>query len=137
MLTGETLLANKSDQPYQLAPLRQIFIRDLVLPTRIGVHTHERDGEQLIRVSVVMVARIQPSLHDRLENTVCYDRICSAIRGLPRQGHVQLVETFCEQVISLCFNDLRVQEVSVTVEKLEVYEDAGSVGVTMTAKRAG
>jgi len=121
---------------YEISPLQRIFIRDLVLPARIGVHAHELHEAQRVRVSVELRARLEQPLRDRLKSTVCYDHICTAIRALMAQGHVQLVETLCAQVIALCFNDPRVCEASVTIEKLDVYEDAGSVGVTMTATRS-
>lgn len=107
-----------------------------MLMTSIGVHTHEMHRMQRVRLSVEVWAHLDEVLHDKLGNTVCYDEICAQVREFAGQGHVQLVETFADQVIAICFANERVSEVTVTVEKLDVYEDAESVGVTMTANRA-
>ena len=34
------------------AGLRHVFLRDLVLPARIGVHPHEQRGAQRVRINV-------------------------------------------------------------------------------------
>lgn len=120
---------------YNLFPLHRIFIRDLVMFTSIGVHHHEMLSTQRIRVSVEVLANLGYNLQDKLKSTVCYDEIVLKIRCMASQGHVQLVETFADQVIAVCFTDSRVQEVIVTVEKLDVYEDIASVGVTVSASR--
>lgn len=120
---------------YNLCPLHRIFIRDLIMLMNIGVHHHETLSAQRIRVSVEMLVNLNDQLQDKLKNTVCYDEVVERIRRLALQGHVQLIETFGKQVIAECFSDRRVQEVMVTIEKLDVYKDIASVGVTISANR--
>ena len=31
----------------------KVFVRDLILPCRIGVYSHEKDGEQRVRINLV------------------------------------------------------------------------------------
>jgi dihydroneopterin aldolase len=123
----------KSLHQRRIDPMRRIFVRDLVLQTRIGVHEHEKQGSQRIRVNLEVVARLDETLHDELRNTICYDDISQAIRCLAVEGHIKLVESFAERVLEICLSDPRARHATVTVEKLDVYEDAGSVGVTMSA----
>ena len=113
--------------------MRTIFVRDLVLQTRIGVHEHEKKGSQRIRVNLEIAARLDDTLHDELRKTVCYDDISQAIRRLAAEGHIRLVETFAERVLEICLADPRARHATVTVEKLDVYDDTGGVGVTMSA----
>ncbi len=124
----------KSLHQRRIDPLRRIFVRDLVLQTRIGVHEHEKRGCQRIRVNLEVVARLDETLHDELGNTICYDDISKSIRHLAAEGHIKLVETFAERVLEICLADPRARHATVTVEKLDVYEDAGGVGVTMSAE---
>ncbi len=120
---------------YQLGPLQRVFVRDLVLVTSIGVHAHEMLAKQRIRVSVDLLVQLDGLVDDRLKDTICYDKICSQIRELTEGEHVRLVETFADRVVAICFVDERVKEISVTVEKLDVYNDVASVGVTLMASR--
>lgn len=124
----------KSLHQRRIDPMRRIFVRDLMLKTRIGVHEHEKQGSQRIRVNLEVVARLDETLHDELSNTICYDAISQAIRHLAAEGHIRLVETFAERVLEICLSDPRARHATVTVEKLDVYDDAGGVGVTMSAE---
>jgi len=118
----------------RIDPLRRIFVRDLVLTTRIGVHSHEKQAPQRIRVNLEIAARLDEALNDQLRNTICYDVITTSIRRLADEGHIDLVETFAERVLHICLTDPRTRRATVTVEKLDVYDDATAVGVTMSAE---
>jgi dihydroneopterin aldolase len=111
--------------------LRHVFVRDLVLDARIGVHSHEKHGTQRIRVNIDLAVREaeRADIGDQLENVVCYEEVVSGIRRLVEAGHVNLVETLAENVASLCLEDGRVRLARVRVEKLDVFADAESVGV--------
>ncbi len=112
--------------------IRRVFIRDLVLMTRIGVHAHEKMERQRVRINIEL--DVQPptaSLHDDLRNVVCYDEIVSAVRNLCEAGHIQLVETLGERIMDVCLADERVRRAEVRVEKLDVYENVEAVGVTL------
>ena len=123
----------KSLHQRKVNPMCRIFVRDLVLQTRIGVHEHEKAGSQRIRVNLEIATWLDNALHDELRNTLCYDGISQAIRRLAAEGHVKLVETFAQRVLEICLADPRARHATVTVEKLDVYDDTGGVGVTMSA----
>jgi dihydroneopterin aldolase len=118
----------------RIDPLRQIFVRDLVLLTHIGVHSHEKLAPQRIRVNLELTARLDEVLHDELRNTICYDDITKSIRLLAQEGHIELVETFAERVLHICLADPRTRRATVTVEKLDVYDDVDAVGVTISGE---
>jgi 7,8-dihydroneopterin aldolase/epimerase/oxygenase len=110
--------------------LRHVFVRDLVLDARIGVHAHEKRGSQRIRVNIDLAVREGDivEIGDQIENVVCYEEVVSGIRRLVGAGHVNLVETLAESIAALCLEDRRVRLARVRVEKLDVFEDATSVG---------
>jgi dihydroneopterin aldolase len=122
-------------QPVQLADarnaLRHVFVRDLMLDARIGVHIHEKQGPQRIRVNIDLAVweKDVDGIGDQLANVVCYEEVVSAIRALVNEGHVNLVETLAEQIAALCLEDRRVRVARVRVEKLDVFADVTSVGV--------
>ncbi|MPY70760.1 MAG: dihydroneopterin aldolase [Alphaproteobacteria bacterium] len=127
------------NQPAPVQPLtvqepawrtRRIFVRDLVVPCLIGVHRHEKDGRQRVRINLDLdVAEDEAAHGDRLVNVVCYEEIISAIRRITDAGHINLVETLAERVADYCLGDPRVRMARVRIEKLDVFADAGSVGV--------
>jgi dihydroneopterin aldolase len=110
--------------------LRHVFIRDLLLPCSIGVHQHERIKPQQIRINLdLAVKEGTDALNDKIENVVNYEEIVIGVRARIARGHVNLVETLADDIATMCLEDLRVRSVRVQIEKLDVFEDATSVGV--------
>ncbi len=112
---------------------RRILINDLVLDCLIGVHRHERDGTQRIRINLDLAVLESPNpIKDRLSNVLCYEELIVKVRELAMAGHVNLVETLAERLADLCLGEPGVQSVKVRVEKLDVFADAASVGIEIS-----
>jgi|APTNR8051073442_1049403.scaffolds.fasta_scaffold16599_2 dihydroneopterin aldolase len=109
--------------------LRHVFIRDLVLTCRIGVHRHEATAAQRVRINVDLAVRDDRDLGDDLTNVVCYEAIANNVRAIAQRRHIRLVETLAEEIAAMCLDDGRIRSVRVRVEKLDVFADAASVGV--------
>lgn len=117
--------------------VRHVFIRDLVLACSIGVHHHERDAHQRVRVNLdLAVIEGDMVLNDDIANVVCYETIADGVRAIAARGHVNLVETLAEDIAAMCLADGRVTSARVRVEKLDVLPDAASVGVEIERFRA-
>ena len=110
--------------------MRRTFIRDLVLPARIGVYPHEQGAAQRIRVNIDAWCDDDPATDgvDRLDRVLNYERLRDAVHHVVGAGHVKLVETLAERIAAACMLD-RVRRVQVRVEKLDVFADATSAGV--------
>ncbi|MGE0743776.1 MAG: dihydroneopterin aldolase [Rhodospirillales bacterium] len=111
-------------------PLRRVFVRDLVLPCLIGVHRHERDAKQRVRINLdlAVIENDQP-VDDKLANVLCYERLTARVRDVVMAGHVNLVETLAERIAAVCLDYDDVVSAQVRVEKLDVFADAASVGI--------
>ncbi|MEL0114518.1 MAG: dihydroneopterin aldolase [Rickettsiales bacterium] len=110
--------------------VRRVFVTDLVLDCLIGVHRHEKDGTQRVRINLdLSVAESSQPVDDRLSNVLCYEDVITKVRALASAGHVNLVETLAERVAALCLAEPDVLSARVRVEKLDVFSDAASVGV--------
>lgn len=109
--------------------IRHVFVRDLVLSCRIGVHRPERSRAQRVRINLDLAVRDDRALNDDLANAVCYERLTDGVRGIAGSRHINLVETLAEEIAAMCLDDGRVRSVRVRVEKLDVFTDAASVGV--------
>ena len=121
-------------QPLKIADatraIRHVFVRDLTLDAHIGVHRHEEDRAQPIRVNIdLTVAETAAPIGDLLANVVDYEHVINGVRAIVAEGHVRLVETLAEAVAAFALRDPRVRAVRVRIEKLEIVPDAASVGV--------
>lgn len=109
--------------------LRRVFIRDLELLARLGIHSHEKTNHQPVRINVELCVEDSQPHEDRLDRVVDYEAIALRIRALVAQGHVNLAETLAEQIVHACLEDRRVRSARVTVEKLHAVPGAQSAGV--------
>ena len=112
----------------------RVFVRDLVLPCRIGIHPHERELAQRVRFTVEIDA-IESSAGDDIAGVVSYEDIVLGIKRIVGTGHINLVETLAEEVAALCLSDSRVSAARIRIEKLDVIREAGSVGVEIERRR--
>lgn len=109
---------------------RRVFVRDLVIDCLIGVHRHERDGSQRVRINLdLTVFESDLPIDDKLANVLCYEQLITRVRALATAGHVNLVETLAERIAGLCLQEPDVETARVRVEKLDVFSDAASVGI--------
>jgi dihydroneopterin aldolase len=124
--------------------LRHVFLRDMVLSASIGVHPHERQGGQRIRINVDLavdddgargLSRAAPIGPDELVRVVDYGMVARRVRAIVASGHVRLVETLAERIAEACLEDSRVAGARIQVEKLDVFADAASVGVEIERRR--
>lgn len=112
----------------------KIIVRDFILPARIGIYPEEHTKTQNICVNVAMDLADHHVDHDVIEDTVSYETIINEIREQATNVHHNLVETLAEHIAEFALNDIRVKEVTVQVEKLEIYPDA-RVGCNITRAR--
>jgi len=110
-----------------------IFVRDLVLPCRVGIHAEEQGPTQRVRFNVE-IAVAQGATRGRRRPLVCYDAIISAIHEVIAAGHINLVETLAERVAAACLALDDASRVHVRVEKLDRVPGA-ALGVEITRTR--
>lgn len=110
--------------------LRHVFIRDLVLSCSIGVHAHEKNGPQRVRVNLDLAVREgERPINDDIRNVICYEEMADGIQRIVDAGHVNLVETLADRIAEMALADGRVRTARVRVEKLDILDNAASVGV--------
>ncbi len=124
--------------------VRHVFVRDMVMAASIGVYPHEHAAPQRIRVSVDLgvtedaggAGRSRAGVgRDELSRVLDYEAVAGSIRAVVAAGHVMLVETLAERLAENCLRDERVAVVRIRVEKLDVFDDVGSVGVEIERQR--
>jgi dihydroneopterin aldolase len=119
----------------KFSPTSKIFVRNLVLDISIGAHSHELHGMQKVRFSVEMTVPTITDHGDKVHNIVPYHLIVDRIKEIVGEGHVELVETLSQRIARAAMEDIRVIDVTVTIEKLEIIPGAEAAGITTFASR--
>jgi len=112
----------------------RILVRDLVLPCRIGIHPHEKTAPQRVRINVEILAE-RAAGGDQLRHVLNYEEIVNGIRALTQGEHINLIESLAEEVMALALESARALGARVSVEKLDVFPEAESVGVVLRRRR--
>ncbi len=111
----------------------RIFVRDLVLAVRIGAYSHERDAPQKVRFDVSVDTKRPRGETQGMGQVYSYDLITDAISRIIAEEHIDFVEKLAERIGAEVLRDVRVDRVTVKVEKLEI--GPGGVGVELTMER--
>jgi dihydroneopterin aldolase len=110
--------------------VRHVFVRDLDLEARVGVHRNEKGRSQPVRINIDLeVSEDATPAEDRLDAVVCYEQVVKSVKAILASGHVNLVETLAERIAQKCLEDPRVRAARVRVEKPEAIPEARGVGV--------
>ncbi len=115
----------------RLADCRRIFLRNCEISTRIGVLDHEKKGPQrlIINVDLYVPLVISTPIDDELAEVIDYSFIREAIDSISLRGHINLQETFCDDLAHLLLAHPSVRAVRISTEKPDVYDNAESIGV--------
>ena len=108
--------------------ITSVFIRDLELLARIGIHGHEHGKPQPVRINVWLTCTIDVR-SDKLADAVDYEAVAENVRSIVTAGHINLAETLAERIASSCLQDKRVEKARVRVEKLQALPGTDSAGV--------
>jgi 7,8-dihydroneopterin aldolase/epimerase/oxygenase len=115
----------------RLADCRRLFVRDHEVQAHIGAHGFEKGGPQRLRINVELFVPLALSTphEDRLSEVVDYDFVRESIARRLAQGHVELQETLCDDLLALMLAHPGVRAARVSTEKPDVYPDCSAVGV--------
>ncbi len=97
----------------------------------IGVHDFEKKGEQrvIINVDLYVPLELNTPSQDELNEVVDYDFMRQTIADIIADGHIQLQETLCDEIVKRMLAHPLVQATRVSTEKPDVYPDCEGVGV--------
>ena len=117
---------------------RRIFLRNHVVPVRIGAHDFEKTQAQRVVFNVELFVPYELSTPqtDDLAEVVDYDFVRELIAARIGQGHVELQETLCDDLAAQMLAHPRVQAVRLSSNKPDVYPDCEAVGVEVFRMKA-
>ena len=109
----------------------RIVVNGLVVDASIGVHGFEREAAQRVRFDIEIVT--VDDYPDRVRATgeyVSYADVVEFVEARAASGeHVELVETWAEDVADFALRNELAQAVRVTVQKLDIFDTADGVGI--------
>jgi len=108
--------------------LDQIFVKDFVHETEIGVYQSEFGKKQRLRFNVFLTIDYkQKDKNDNIENVITYEIILQAIEKHTSEGRLYLLETLANKISDTCFLDPRIKTIDIQIEKLDRIK--GSLGI--------
>jgi 7,8-dihydroneopterin aldolase/epimerase/oxygenase len=116
---------------------QSIFVNGLRIDARIGVHAHEKDRFQPLKLDAeiqVSDVKFHPS-RDRLDEVFDYQAVRRAVMEVVGDGHIHLLETLAARVIDRLLAMDDVHAVRVRVSKFTAFDDCDSVGVEVYRRR--
>jgi 7,8-dihydroneopterin aldolase/epimerase/oxygenase len=132
------MFAAMKNSPNATADRYTVIVSGLVVLCSIGIRPEEQNVPQRVRVSAELSA-LEGALFpgENRRQVINYEKVVAAVRAIAESGHIDLCEGFADRLATACFADPRVAHVRITVEKLDVFPDAGGVGAILERTRRG
>jgi len=112
-----------------------IYIKDLVVEAKHGVHQPEKTNAQRFKISVELTFDLsKAAASDELADTLNWSRLRDSIVEVAQNNSFNLVERLAQAVAERLMRDGRIQAVIVTIDKLDAFE-IGVPGVRLMVKR--
>lgn len=113
---------------------RTIFIKNWVLQAPIGLYEQEKGVTQRLRVSIdITEADRGPAAY--VEDVIDYGALKARLGTLITAHHREFLETLADEIANVCVQEKYALSATVTLEKLDIFADCESCGVTLTRKR--
>jgi len=109
-----------------------VTIRNLRAWTLIGVHPHEREARQEVRIDAWLgVDARRGAATDSIEDALDYSAVARAFREHAGRADRQLVETLAEELAALALERFDARWARISLEKPGAVPGADAVGVTI------
>ena len=116
---------------------KKILIKDLTLDLKLGYYDFEKNKTQKVKFSLEVDYRDKKPTNDKdLKSIVNYDKLVKLIKKLVKNKHYNFLETLAEDVFEELFKDIRIDKITLQIEKLEIIKDCSSVGIQISKKRS-
>jgi dihydroneopterin aldolase len=115
--------------------MSHVFLENLVVSAKHGVHDHEKINAQRFDISVNLDVTTPSAFHnDNVIDTISYSDLRQNIIDIAQDQSFNLIERLAQEIIDSILQDKRVNSVTVTIKKLDIYPDTVP-GITVTQSR--
>lgn len=113
-----------------------LFLKDLEIETRIGIHDFERTAPQRLSISIeIEIDAARLPARDDIADTFDYDEVRNEVRRLAASRHFDLQETLARAIVDKLSVWPQIVRVMVETAKPDVYRDVAAVGCRIEARR--
>jgi D-erythro-7,8-dihydroneopterin triphosphate epimerase len=113
-----------------------LFIKNVTVRCIIGVHAHEREHAQEIRMQLFLWTDIaQASRSDHLEDALDYSTIYKEVVQRVEHSSFYLIERLAYEVATICLQHPLTRKAKVVLEKIEALEKAESSGIELVLEK--
>jgi len=117
-------------------PYTKIIIHNLRVDMFIGVHEFEKEKKQPVIINVEVFTDAPDDWQaDDISNALDYQLIVTAIEGMTKGAHIDLVETLAEKIAATSLTIDKAHAATVRVEKPEIYGHMDAIGVEIHRKK--
>jgi dihydroneopterin aldolase len=114
-----------------------VFIENFIGQTIIGIDSSEQHVPQPVRMNLAIgVPSIRACTTDRIEDTINYAAVRSALHALLASHGVRLLEALAEAVARLLITEFGAHWVRVALAKPAKFDDVSAVGVQIERQRS-
>lgn len=115
----------------------RVFIDELVVTTRIGLHAHEYAAPQPVVIDASLLYRGEPS-EEGVHAMIDYERYCECITAfLEDKLHTRLLETLVVELAELSFREWpALDALTLALHKPKIREGTRRIGVELDWTRA-
>ena len=108
-----------------------IYIKNLIIQAKHGVHQRERTNAQSFKISVELtVNSSKAGISDNLDDTVNWSQVRDIIVNTVQNNSFNLVERLAREVADQILLDKRISKAVVTIDKPEAFQ-TGIPGVRL------
>jgi 7,8-dihydroneopterin aldolase/epimerase/oxygenase len=115
----------------------RVFVDELVVATRIGLHAHEYAAPQPVVIDASLAYRCEPS-EEGTHAMIDYERYCECVSAfLAVKPHTRLLETLAVELAELSFREWPALEaLTLSLHKPKIREGTRRIGVELDWTRA-
>ncbi len=112
----------------------RVFIDELVVTTRIGIHPHEHAAPQPVVIDAGLTYRGEPSEQAMID----YEQYCARVTTfLAEKPHTRLLETLVVELAALSFSEWpALDALTIALHKPKIREGTRRIGVELDWTRA-
>jgi len=113
----------------------RVFIEGLELDASIGILDEEHHRRQPLIVDITLEVDTGTPIEGDITSVFDYRMPVDHAKRLVARGHIELVETFAEDLAAACLTDDRVSAVTIRARKPDAIAEAAASGVEIVRSR--
>ena len=113
-----------------------LFLKNVTVSCIIGVHAHEREREQEIRMQLFLWTDIAKAIRsDNVEDALDYSTLYKEVVKRVEHSSFYLIESLAYEVATMCLQHPLTRKVKVVLEKMGALEKAESSGIEVVLEK--